>query len=29
VLWRGAELGVSTPVNHALYALTKLAEGRS
>jgi 2-dehydropantoate 2-reductase len=26
---RGAELGVSTPVNHALYALVKLAEGRS
>jgi 2-dehydropantoate 2-reductase len=26
---RGAELGVPTPVNHALYALTKLAEGRS
>ena len=25
---RGAELGVSTPVNHALYALVKLAEGR-
>jgi len=24
---RGAELGVSTPVNHALYALVKLAEG--
>jgi 2-dehydropantoate 2-reductase len=26
---RGAELGVATPVNHALYALVKLAEGRS
>lgn len=26
---RGAELGVPTPVNEALYALTKLAEGRS
>ena len=26
---RGAELGVSTPVNHALYALVKLAEERS
>lgn len=26
---RGAELGVTTPVNHALYALVKLAEGRS
>lgn len=26
---RGAELGVPTPVNHALYALVKLAEGRS
>lgn len=26
---RGAELGVRTPVNHALYALVKLAEGRS
>ena len=26
---RGAELGVSTPMNHALYALVKLAEGRS
>ena len=26
---RGAELGVPTPVNQALYALTKLAEGRS
>lgn len=26
---RGAELGVSTPVNHALFALVKLAEGRS
>lgn len=25
---RGAELGVPTPVNHALYALVKLAEGR-
>lgn len=25
---RGAELGVATPVNHALYALVKLAEGR-
>jgi 2-dehydropantoate 2-reductase len=24
---RGAELGVPTPVNHALYALVKLAEG--
>ncbi len=23
---RGAELGVATPVNHALYALVKLAE---
>jgi 2-dehydropantoate 2-reductase len=26
---RGAELGVPTPVNHALYGLVKLAEGRS
>jgi len=26
---RGAELGVPTPVNRALYALVKLAEGRS
>src|SRR5215469_2771543 len=26
---RGAELHVPTPVNHALYALVKLAEGRS
>ena len=26
---RGAELGVPTPVNHALYALVKLAEGQS
>ena len=26
---RGAELGVATPVNQALYALVKLAEGRS
>jgi 2-dehydropantoate 2-reductase len=26
---RGAELAVPTPVNHALYALVKLAEGRS
>jgi 2-dehydropantoate 2-reductase len=26
---RGAELGVLTPVNHALYTLVKLAEGRS
>jgi 2-dehydropantoate 2-reductase len=26
---RGAELGVPTPVSHALYALVKLAEGRS
>ncbi len=26
---RGAELGVPTPVNHALYALVKLAEARS
>jgi 2-dehydropantoate 2-reductase len=26
---RGAELGVPTPANHALYALVKLAEGRS
>jgi 2-dehydropantoate 2-reductase len=26
---RGVELGVATPVNHALYALVKLAEGRS
>jgi 2-dehydropantoate 2-reductase len=25
---RGAELGVPTPVNHTLYALVKLAEGR-
>jgi len=25
----GAELGVPTPVNHALFALVKLAEGRS
>jgi len=26
---RGAELSVPTPVNHALYALVKLAEGRA
>jgi 2-dehydropantoate 2-reductase len=26
---RGAEVGVPTPVNHTLYALVKLAEGRS
>jgi 2-dehydropantoate 2-reductase len=26
---RGVALGVPTPVNHALYALVKLAEGRS
>ena len=26
---RGAELGVATPVNHALFALVKLAEGRT
>jgi 2-dehydropantoate 2-reductase len=26
---RGAELGVSTPVNHALYTLVKLVEGRA
>jgi 2-dehydropantoate 2-reductase len=26
---RGAEMGVPTPVNHALYTLVKLAEGRS
>jgi 2-dehydropantoate 2-reductase len=26
---RGAELGVPTPVNHTLYTLVKLAEGRS
>ena len=26
---RGAELGVPTPVNHALYSLVKLVEGRS
>jgi 2-dehydropantoate 2-reductase len=26
---RGAQLGVPTPVNHALYALVKLAEGRA
>jgi 2-dehydropantoate 2-reductase len=26
---RGAELGVPTPVNLALYALVKLAEGRA
>jgi len=25
---RGAELGVAAPVNQALYALVKLAEGR-
>ena len=25
---RGVELGVSTPINHALYTLVKLAEGR-
>jgi 2-dehydropantoate 2-reductase len=25
---RGAQLGIPTPVNHALYALVKLAEGR-
>jgi 2-dehydropantoate 2-reductase len=29
ISWRGAELGVPTPVNHALFALVKLAEGRS
>jgi 2-dehydropantoate 2-reductase len=29
VALRGAELGVPTPVNHALCALVKLAEGRS
>jgi len=29
-VWRrGAELGVRTPVNQALYALVKLAEGRA
>jgi 2-dehydropantoate 2-reductase len=26
---RGAELGVATPVNHTLYMLIKLAEGRA
>jgi len=26
ISWRGAELGVPTPVNHALYTLVKLAE---
>src|ERR1700720_452078 len=26
---RGAELGIPTPVNHALYALVKLVEGRA
>ena len=26
---RGAELGVATPVNHALFTLVKLAEGRA
>jgi 2-dehydropantoate 2-reductase len=26
---RGAELGVATPVNHALYTMIKLAEGRT
>lgn len=26
---RGAELGVATPVNHTLYTLVKLAEGRA
>jgi 2-dehydropantoate 2-reductase len=26
---RGAQLGVPTPVNHALYTLVKLAEGRA
>jgi 2-dehydropantoate 2-reductase len=26
---RGAQLGVATPVNHTLYTLVKLAEGRS
>jgi 2-dehydropantoate 2-reductase len=26
---RGAELGVATPVNHALFTLVKLAEGRT
>jgi 2-dehydropantoate 2-reductase len=25
---RGAELGVSTPINHALFTLVKLAEGQ-
>jgi 2-dehydropantoate 2-reductase len=28
IVRRGAELGVPTPVNHALYTLVKLAEGR-
>jgi 2-dehydropantoate 2-reductase len=26
---RGAELGAPTPVNHSLYTLAKLAEGRT
>jgi 2-dehydropantoate 2-reductase len=26
---RGAALGVATPINHALFALVKLAESRS
>jgi 2-dehydropantoate 2-reductase len=25
---RGEELGVATPINHALYTMIKLAEGR-
>jgi 2-dehydropantoate 2-reductase len=29
IVRRGRELGVPTPVNHALYTLVKLAEGRS
>jgi 2-dehydropantoate 2-reductase len=28
IVRRGAELGVATPVNHALYTLVKLVEGR-
>ncbi len=28
IVRRGAELGVPTPVNHALYTLVKLAESR-
>ena len=28
VAWRGAELGIATPVNQALWALVKLVEAR-